>query len=89
MLIELSDQLVNMQLLISQRPACAWLVFLLTETHLNFFDLWGKSTHNSEILIYSCYLPCDIFLQYLESVQPLLNDKDYQEMERLVEDFKV
>jgi len=27
-------------------------------------------------------------LQYLESVHPLLNDKDYQEMERLVEDFK-
>ena len=27
--------------------------------------------------------------QYLESVRPLLDDKDYQEMEALVKDFKV
>ena len=30
-----------------------------------------------------------ISLQYLDSVRPLLDDKDYEEMERLVKDFKV
>ena len=30
-----------------------------------------------------------ILSQYLESVRPLLDDKDYQEMEALVKDFKV
>ena len=50
---------------------------------------WSTFVHvcvQYSVHVWWLYAPC---LQYLESVHPLLNDKDYQEMERLVEDFKV
>ena len=40
------------------------------------------------IIVHSIALLINFF-QYLDSVRPLLNDKDYEEMVRLVKDFKV
>jgi len=59
------------------------------ESGLENQEWWVKTTFDPVYVHYGVcllYAPC---LQYLESVHPLLNDKDYQEMERLVEDFKV
>lgn len=32
---------------------------------------------------------CFLFLQYLESVRPLLNDKEFQRMQALAKDFEL